>query len=138
MSLDLSSSATSTSSSVLVPKFTKSLQNAPESPWFDWIADGTKRFEGRLFKDEWSTLKAEDIIVFTCPKKRELTCQVISTPRFESFGAAFDALGSALVPIPGVTTADVVKIYGQYYKDEDVRHFGVIAVEIEPLFLENI
>ena len=134
----MSVSSTSTSSPVLVPKFTKSLQNAPESPWFDWIADGTKRFEGRLFKDEWSTLKAEDIIVFTCPKKRELTCQIISTPRFESFGAAFDALGSALVPIPGVTTADVVKIYGQYYKDEDVRNFGVIAVEIEPLFLENI
>ena len=134
----MSVSSTSTSSPVLVPKFTKSLQNAPESPWFDWIADGTKRFEGRLCKDEWSNLKAEDIIVFTCPKKRELTCRIISTPRFESFGSAFDALGSALVPIPGVTTADVVKIYGQYYKDEDVRNFGVIAVEIEPLFLENI
>lgn len=137
MSVNLSSS-TGASNSLIEPKFKKSLQNPPESPWFDWIADGTKKFEGRLCKGDWSTLKAEDIIVFTCPKNRELTCQIISTPRFETFGAAFDALGSALVPVPGVTTADVVKIYGQYFTEEDVRNFGVVAIELVPLLLENI
>ena len=120
----------------LIPEFKKSLQNPPESPWFDWIADGTKKFEGRLWKDDWATLNIDDVIVFVCPKKRELTCRVVSTPRFESFGAAFDALGSALVPIPGVNTADVVKIYDQYYKEEDVRHYGVVAIEVEPLNLK--
>lgn len=137
MSVNLTSSTSTISNAVLIPKFKKSLQNPPESPWFDWIADGTKRYEGRLWKDDWSTLVADDIIVFVCPKKRELTCRVKSTPRFESFGAAFDALGSALVPVPGVSTADVVKIYGQYYKDEDVSQYGVVAIEVEPLFLED-
>lgn len=118
-----------------VPKIRKSLQNPPESPWFDWICDGTKRFEGRLWKDDWAALSVGDIISFVCPLKRELICRVVSLPRFESFGAAFDALGSALVPVPGVSTADVVKIYGQYYKDEDVSQYGVVAVEVEVLHL---
>lgn len=122
---------------VIVPKIVKSLQNAPESPWFDWIAAGTKRYEGRLWKDDWAALSIDDTIVFISPEKRELTCRVIGLPRFESFGAAFDALGSALVPIPGVNTADVVKIYGQYYKDEDVLVYGVVAVELEPLNVSN-
>lgn len=139
MNTSLSSSGSvSSASAVILPKFKKSLQNPLESPWFDWITDGTKRYEGRLWKDDWSTLNTDDIIVFVCPKKRELTCRVVSTPRFESFGAAFDALGSALVPVPGVNTADVVKIYGQYYKDEDIRHYGVVAVEVEPLSLKDI
>ena len=60
--------------------------------------------------------------------------RVISTPRFESFVEAFGKLGSALVPIPGVD-ADVIKIYGQYYKDEYVSKYGVVAIEVEPLCL---
>jgi ASC-1-like (ASCH) protein len=138
MSVNLETSTSATSSNpVLVPKLKKSLQNSSESPWFDWIVDGTKRFEGRLFKGDWSTLQADDVIVFICPKKRELTCKVVSMPRFESFGAAFDALGSALVPIPEVSTADVTKIYEQYFKEEDVRQYGVVAIEVVPLFLEE-
>lgn len=137
MSVNLETTTGAISNPVMIPKFKKSLQNPPESPWFDWIANGTKRYEGRLWKDDWSTLKADDIIVFICPMKRELTCRVKSTPRFESFGAAFDALGSALVPVPGVSIADVVKIYGQYYKDEYVSQYGVVAIEVEPLFLED-
>lgn len=127
-----------TDSSSLTPKFSKSLQNPPESPWFDWIQSGVKRFEGRLWKDDWAALKADDIIIFICPAKRELTCRVLSTPRFESFGAAFAKLGAALVPVAGVNTADVVKIYGQYYKDEDVAKYGVVAIEVEPLGLKEL
>ena len=114
-----------------VPKLRKSLQNAPECPWFDWIANGTKKFEGRLWKDDWAALSVGDVIVFVSPEMRELTCRVVGLPRFESFGAAFNALGSALVPVPGVSTADVVNMYGQYYKDEDVLQYGVVAVELE-------
>lgn len=120
---------------VLTPKFRKSLQNPPESPWFDWIACGKKRYEGRLWKDDWASIAEGDLIVFICPEKRELMCRVTSLSRFESFGAAFDALGSELVPIPGVNTTEVNRIYGQYYKDEDVKNFGVVAVQVEPLYL---
>lgn len=120
-----------------VPKLIKSLQNPPESPWYDWIHAGVKRYEGRLWKDDWASLEVNDIIVFVCPAKRELTCRVLSTTRFESFGSAFDKFGSALVPIVGVNTADVVQIYGQYYKDEDVSKYGVIAIEVEPLNLKE-
>lgn len=128
-----SHSAAKAKAAAVVPKIRKALQNPPESPWFDWIANGTKRYEGRLWKDDWASLSIDDIIVFISPEKREMTCRVIGLPRFESFGAAFVALGSALVPVPGVNTADVVKIYGQYYKDEDVLHYGVVAVELEPI-----
>lgn len=111
----------------------KSLQNPPESPWFDWIKDGTKNYEGRLLKDDWATLKTDDLIIFVCPEKRELTVRVINQFHFKSFGEAYDALGSQLIPIPGVCTEDVIKIYGKYFKDEDILKYGVVAVQVEPL-----
>lgn len=130
-----SSSPSIASPKRFTPKFRKSLQNSPESPWFDWICDGRKRYEGRLRKDVWASLAVGDIIAFVCPLNRELICRVVSLPHFESFGAAFDKLGSALVPIPGINTADIDKLYSQYFNDEDVRKYGVVAIEIEPLHL---
>jgi ASC-1-like (ASCH) protein len=131
-------SVTEVESSGLIPKFRKSLQNPPESPWFDWIACGKKCYEGRLWKDEWASLSEGDIITFVCPAKRELTCRVIALPRFESFGAAFIEFGSELVPVPGVNTTDVINIYGQYYKDEDVKRYGVVAIHVEPISLIEV
>ena len=133
-----SSAPASRSGDLPVPKIRKSLQNTPELPWFDWIANGTKRYEGRLRRDEWAALSVNDKIVFISPDNRELFCRVVSLPCFESFGAAFDALGSALVPVPGVNTADVIKIYGQYYSEENIRNYGVVAVEVEPLSQSSI
>lgn len=118
-------------------KIRKSLQNPPESPWFDWICEGKKKFEGRLKKDDWASLSINDHVTFVCPEGRELITRVLDLPTFDTFGDAFDALGSELVPVPGVDTADVINIYGKYYKNEDVVKYGVIAVKVEPIFLKS-
>ncbi len=112
----------------------KNLQNSPESPWFDWIASGVKKFEGRLHKDEWATLEVDDLITFVSPDGRELTCKVVSLPRFSSFVEAFEKLGAELVPVPGADTAKVAALYGQYYSAEQQSQYGVVAVQVVPLF----
>jgi len=107
----------------------KSLQN----PWFDWIQSGIKKYEGRLFKGDWASLKIDDIVIFVCPENRELPVRVVDLVRFNTFGDAFDALGSELVPIPNVSTLDVVNLYAEYFKDEDIAQYGVVAIKVEPV-----
>lgn len=114
-------------------KMRKSLQNPPESPWFDWIAAGVKKYEGRLLKDDWATLQVDDLITFVSPDGRELTCKVVSLPRFSSFVEAFERLGAELVPVPGANSAKVASLYGQYYSEEQQSQYGVVAVQVVPL-----
>lgn len=111
----------------------KSLQNPPESPWFDWIAAGVKKYEGRLVKDDWATLEVGDLITFVSPDKRELTCRVLGLPRFATFVDAFAALGAELVPVPGADAAAVERLYGQYYSAEQQAQYGVVAVHVTPI-----
>lgn len=110
----------------------KSLQNPPESPWFDWIAAGVKKYEGRLVKDDWATLEVGDLIMFVSPDGRELTCKVISLPKFTTFVEAFEKLGAELVPVPGADSVKVAQLYGQYYSAEQQAQYGVVAVQVEP------
>lgn len=110
----------------------KSLQNPPQSPWFDWIQGGVKRYEGRLFKGDWAALKTGDTIVFVCPLNRELSCTVVGLLRFSSFREAFEVLGSELVPIPGVNSEQVASIYREFYSDAEVEQYGVVAVKVDP------
>ncbi len=113
-------------------KLRKSLENPPESPWFDWIADGIKKYEGRLLKDDWATLEVGDLITFINPDGRELTCRVISLPRFSSFVEAFEALGPELVPVPNVDNNKVRALYSKFYSQEQQSKYGVVAIQLEP------
>ena len=120
-----------TSTTAPVPKFANH-SKIPRIPWFDWIAKWNQKYEGRLWKDDWANLAENDVIVFISPTSAN--CPAVSSvcPFRIFFGAAW-CTWAALVPVPGVNTADVVKIYGQYYKDEDVQAYGVVAVEVEPI-----
>jgi ASC-1-like (ASCH) protein len=112
----------------------KTLQNPPESPWFDWMEQGVKRFEGRLRKDDWARLQPGDLIEFVnANTQKVLLTRVLALPSFGSFADAFKELGRELVPVPGVDAADVACIYRQYYPDEEVQQYGVVAVHIEVL-----
>jgi len=109
------------------------IQNSPET-WLDWIEEGVKRYEGRIYRGRFAKMISGDKITFVSDNKRVKVC-VVSINRFRSFGDAFEVLGSELVPIPGSTRDSVDSLYSKIFNTEqdkaDIRDFGVVAIEIQ-------
>jgi tRNA (cytosine38-C5)-methyltransferase len=105
----------------------KRIQNPPERPWLDWIEQGKKRFEGRLFKGDWQQVAIGDLIELFSTDKSVIV-QVTDLRRYTDFKEAFNDLGEKLVPIEGIDADTVVMMYREYY--EDVAEHGVLCVGV--------
>ena len=100
------------------------------SPWFEYIQQGSKTVEGRLFVGDFKHIKAEDIITFT-NRGMDVKTRVIQVRRYGTFEEMLRAetLGSCL---PGVeTVAAGISIYRQFYSQAQEIQHGVLAVHIE-------
>lgn len=114
--------------------FYRQISNPAETPWLDWIESGIKTYEGRLNKEIWSKLRVGDHIVFqTVDETKEVEIIVTELRYYKDFGEAFNELGSKLVPIKDANVDDVKKLYNQFFTDDDVAKYGVVAVGIRPL-----
>jgi len=107
-------------------------------PWLSLIASGFKTYEGRtaIKIQEWN-LEVGKRITFFC-NDIEVNVLVTSLKQYGSFGDAFDDLGNALVPIPNSTRAGVERLYREYYTDEEVAKYGVVAIGVQVLGLRAI
>lgn len=45
-------------------RWLKHIANPHETPWLDWIEDGFKIYEGRVYQGDWREMKVGDIIDF--------------------------------------------------------------------------
>lgn len=110
--------------------FKRQIQNPPETPWLDWIESGVKTYEGRLYKEIWQKVKVGDLIIFYTPDK-EVKTIVTDLKFYGDFGEAFENLGTKLVPITNATVDRVKKLYNQFFSDDDIKKYGVVAVGVK-------
>ena len=118
-----------------------SIQNPPETPWLDWIISGKKKYEGRVPRlgSFWADIRiGDEFILYDKNNPKELKIKVNDLKHYKNFGEAWKDLGSALVPIKGITETDVNKIYSQYYTKEDIDKYGVIAIGVQPILIKNL
>ena len=130
--------------------YKKYISNTSVTPWLDWIASGKATYHARVNKNEWLTLKPDDIIIFydkanKSSEKNTLAYYDISLNNlgravktlvtklkyYPDFGAAFKDLGSKLVPIDNATELQVKDLYWEYYSEDDIEKNGVVAVGIK-------
>jgi ASC-1-like (ASCH) protein len=99
--------------------------------WLVMICDGDKKYEGRVPKPgtKWETIKAGDQIIFTNTTAM-LSTTVKAVHKFKDFGEAFDAVGTGLCPVPGMTRKLCLACYNNYYTHADIVEHGVIAIEL--------
>lgn len=88
-----------------------------QQPWLDWIKSGTKKFEGRIFRDDWAKMKIDDNIIFRCGVESVLT-KITSIERYPTFGDAFLVHGKELAP-NAVTATDANEIYRNIFSSKD-------------------
>lgn len=106
------------------------IKNPQDTPWLTWILEGKKRYEGRLSTkiEEWDLYIGKEMI-FECGSLNAHV-RITSLLRYNSFGDAFDTLGTELVPIDGITRDEVEDLYTRYYSRQDVEKHGVVAIGV--------
>jgi len=103
-------------------------------PFFDDIQSGKKKFEGRLVKKIWASLKEGDIIRwYNSDKGSEETffSIVVSLQKFKTFAEAIESVGleNILPSEIGNSIEDAVKnVYRIWYNAEDEKKYGVVLV----------
>ncbi|MGN1372420.1 MAG: ASCH domain-containing protein [Candidatus Coproplasma sp.] len=97
---------------------------------FDGIASGAKTVEMRLYDEKRQGIKAGDVIEFSSPEGEILTVKVKAVNPFKSFEELYSnytpqtlGYGDGESCSPG----DML----DYYSLEDIKKYGVVAIEIE-------
>ena len=102
--------------------------------YFELIANGSKIYEVRLFKDDKRNIKIGDEITFyKRPDKIEhITVSVKEIILFSSFTQMAESLSHKEIGFESLSNEDIVKIYKEIYpSDEEEKNFGVVAFKIE-------
>jgi ASC-1-like (ASCH) protein len=107
------------------------------SPWYEFVKDGTKTFEGRSLKlDKIKNLKVGDIIFFkhhTIESNPEFSVKIVAIHKFTTFREALEILGLDNT-LPGIGNVEEgVEIYHKFYKEETQLAYGVVMLEIKRL-----
>jgi ASC-1-like (ASCH) protein len=91
-----------------------------------YIADGSKKYEGRLYKGSWKEMKVGDVIEFYDDNMR-VQKTIVDIIQFESFSQMYEMYGHEL--LPDVDSAiEAEKTYRQYFGDYTNK---TIAVRLE-------
>ena len=101
-------------------------------PALTYIINGTKKVEGRLFKNTFKNICVGDTITFF-NKNKSVDVIVTKLNTFDNFGSMLITNGIKNVT-PFVKSFKEAKlIYSSIYKKEDVNKFGVLAIHIKKI-----
>ena len=93
------------------------------------IAEGKKKIEGRLYDEKRRQIKPGDIIIF----EGKLKVRVKDIRVYPSFREMLKKEGLENV-LPGIKSIEEgVRIYRQFYNEEEEKKWGVVAIEVEPI-----
>lgn len=100
--------------------------------FFDFIKDGTKRIELRLFDEKRQQININDIIEF----KREpeqidsLKVKVIGLLRYRSFEDLFEDFPIKILADSSMNKAELLNALEEFYTPEKQKEYGVLGIKI--------
>lgn len=108
--------------------------------WWDALADGTKRVEGRRATSGWLAVKPGDTRGFVSNTPGQLLVVEVTDVRLYSKDAAGSALVNFLVQegirnvLPGIKTLkDACEVYHKFWSDDEIDETGMVAIEVKVL-----
>ena len=101
--------------------------------YFDYIKNGTKRIELRLFDEKRQKIKIGDIIQFTSSEGEPLETKVVGLLRYGSFGDLFEDFGISILADVSMTKRELLDVLNGFYSLEKQKELGVVGIRIEVL-----
>ena len=103
--------------------------------YYNFILNGTKRIEIRLYDEKRQNIKLGDTIKFL--KEPELSesfnAKVTGLLRYNSFKDMFKDFDISILSDKSMTKEELIKVLEQFYTKEKQERYGVLGIRIELL-----
>ena len=99
--------------------------------YFDFIKDGTKRIELRLYDEKRQSIQLGDIIEFAKSENERLKAEVVGLLRYNSFAELFEDFDISILADSSMTKQELLEVLGEFYSEEKQAEFGVIGIRIK-------
>ena len=104
-----------------------------QSKYFDYIKNGTKRIELRLFDEKRQRIRLGDIIEFTNPDGEMLAVKVVGLLRYGSFEDLFKDYDISILADKSMTKRELLDVLNRFYPLEKQEELGVVGIRVEVL-----
>ena len=99
--------------------------------YFDFIKDGTKRIELRLYDEKRWSIQLGDIIEFAKSDDEKFKAEVVGLLRYNSFADLFEDFDISILADSSMTKQELLEVLGEFYSEEKQAEFGVIGIRIK-------
>ena len=101
--------------------------------YYNFILNGTKRIEIRLYDEKRQQIKIGDVIKFL--KEPELNdsfnAKVVGLLRYNSFEEMFKDFDISILSDESMTKDELISVLEQFYTKEKQEKYGVLGIKIE-------
>ncbi len=103
--------------------------------YYNYILNGTKRIEIRLFDEKRKQIKLGDTIkILKEPELNEsFKTKVIGLLRYNSFEDMFKDFDISILSDKSMTKEELIAVLEQFYTKEEQQQYGVLGIRIELL-----
>ena len=99
--------------------------------YFDFIKDGTKRIELRLYDEKRRSIQLGDIIEFAKSDDEKFKAEVVGLLWYSSFADLFEDFDISILADSSMTKQELLEVLGEFYSEEKQAEFGVIGIRIK-------
>ena len=103
--------------------------------YFDYINNGTKRVELRLYDEKRQKINIGDTIIFQKEPELEITMKVkvIGLLRYNTFEELFEDFDIEMMADKSMTKQELLNVLEEFYTPEKQKQYGVIGIRIEKI-----
>ena len=104
-----------------------------QSKYFDFIKNGTKRIELRLYDEKRQQIKLGDSIEFSKSENEKFKAKVIGLLRYETFSDLFNDFDISVLADQFMTKQELLNVLQEFYTPEKQVQYGVLGIRLELL-----
>ena len=103
--------------------------------YFDYINNGTKRVELRLYDEKRQKINIGDTIIFQKEPELETTMivKVIGLLRYNTFEELFDDFNIEIMADKSMTKQELLNVLEEFYTPKKQKQYGVVGIHIEKI-----
>lgn len=99
--------------------------------YFDFIKDGTKRIELRLYDEKRRAIQLGDVIEFSKSENEKLRAKVIGLLRYDSFRDLFADFDISILADDSMTKDELLSALNVFYTPEKQAKYGVVGIRLK-------
>lgn len=103
--------------------------------YFDYINNGTKRIELRLYDEKRQKINIGDTIIFQKEPELEVTMKVkvVGLLIYNSFEELFNDFDIEMMADKSMTKQELLNVLEEFYTREKQNKYGVLGIRIEKI-----